>query len=229
MATENLRKIIEHKKRETLLNFILKREFKGKLISRIIYFDTPLGEKILIFCARPRLVLGKANENLEKILNICKRIGFKNPQIEAVPVENPLLDANIVADLISSKIERQGARAARKIAMNISESVMKAGAIGIEIRITGKVIGERSSTIRIQKGKMKKSGEINKIFRTAISHAFLPQGSVGIKVKILPPNATLMDNIRIREYNELDLEKLEKIDPRLIDILNKKYNITGQP
>ncbi|RIB35508.1 MAG: hypothetical protein BXU00_00130 [Candidatus Nanoclepta minutus] len=229
MATENLRKIIEHKKRETLLNFILKREFKGKLISRIIYFDTPLGEKILIFCARPRLVLGKANENLEKILNICKRIGFKNPQIEAVPVENPLLDANIVADLIASKIERQGARAARKIAMNISESVMKAGAIGIEIRITGKVIGERSSTIRIQKGKMKKSGEINKIFGTAISHAFLPQGSVGVKVKILPPNATLMDNIRIKKYNELDLEKLEKIDPRIIDILNKKYNITGQP
>ncbi len=33
MATENIRKIIEHKKKETLLTLILKREFKGKLIS----------------------------------------------------------------------------------------------------------------------------------------------------------------------------------------------------
>jgi len=228
MVTENLRKIIEHKKKETLLNLILKREFKGKLISKVIYFDTPLGEKVIIYCARPRLVLGKANENLEKIIRICKDIGLKNPQVDAVPVENPLLDSNIVADLIAAKLEKFGTKAARRIAINIAEDVIKAGAVGIEIRLTGKLIGERSTTIRIQKGKIKKSGEINKEIGVAITHAFLPQGVVGVKVRILPPNIRLPDDIRIRDYGELDIEKLERIDASLVEILNKKLNITGQ-
>jgi len=229
MVTESLGKIIEHKKRETLLNLTLKREFKGKLISKVIYFDTPLGEKVIIYCARPRLVLGKANENLEKIVEICKRIGLKNPQVEAIAVENPLLDPDIVADLIAAKIEKLGTKAARKIAINTAEDVIKAGAIGIEIRLTGKLIGERSVTIRIQKGKIKKSGEINKKIGVAVTHAFLPQGSIGVKVRILPPNIKLPDDIRIKDYGELDVEKLEKIDQSLVDLLNKKLNTTGQP
>jgi len=228
MVTENLEKIIEHKKRETLLNLILKREFKGKLISKVIYFDTPLGEKVIIYCARPRLVLGKANENLEKIVEICKKVGLKNPQVEAIAVENPLLDPNIVADLIAAKIEKLGTKAARKVAINTAEDVIKAGAIGVEIRLTGKLIGERSTTIRIQKGKIKKSGEVNKKIGVAISHAYLPQGVVGVKVRILPPNIRLPDDIRIKEYGEIDIEKLEKIDPSLVDLLNKKLNITDQ-
>ncbi|MEM0379245.1 MAG: hypothetical protein QXG71_00565 [Nanopusillaceae archaeon] len=222
MVTENINKIIEHKKREVLLNKILKTEFKGKFISRVTYIDTPLVEKIIIYCTKPRLVLGKANENLERIIKICKNLGFKNPQIEAIPVENPLLDSEIIADLIASRIERFGTKAARKIAIKVAEDVMKAGAIGIEIRLTGKIIGERSSTVRIFKGNMKKSGEVNKIMNVAIAHAKLPQGVIGVEVRILHPKIEIPDNLKIKDYAEINLDNLENIDPNLINIINEK-------
>ncbi|MEM1634475.1 MAG: hypothetical protein QXI77_01835 [Nanopusillaceae archaeon] len=222
MVTENINKIIEHKRKEVLLNKILKTEFKGKFISKVVYFNTPLVEKVIIYCAKPRLVLGKANENLEKIIKICKRLGFKNPQIEAIPVENPLLDSEIVADLIASRIEKFGTKAARKIAIKVAEDVINAGAIGVEIRLTGKIIGERSSTVRIFKGNMKKSGEINKIMGVSIAHAKLPQGVIGIKVRILHPKIRIPDNIKIKDYKEIDIDKLESIDPNLVNILNEK-------
>jgi len=217
MVSESIEKIIQWRKKETLLNILLKKYLRGKLVSRVECFDTPLGEKVVIYCARPRLVLGRANERLNEIIRILKeQLGFKNPQIEAVPVENPLLDANIVAELIAIRLERYGSKAARKIMIRIAEQVMNAGAKGVEIRITGKVIGERSTTIRYALGHMKKSGEINKKgVRKAVEVAKLPQGVVGIQVRILPPEVKLSDEIIIKEPYEINSEELEKIDPEI--------------
>lgn len=223
MVTENIGGIVESKVREAILERILKKEFKGKLISHIKTFETPLGEKIIIYCARPRLVLGKANENVNKIVKIAKSLGYKNPIVEAVPVENPLLNANIVADLIAYELEKYNVRAARRIMVDIASKVMEAGARGIEIRLTGKVIGERTSTVRYFVGHMKKSGEVNKKMSKAVAHAYLPQGVVGVQVRILTPDIKLPDEVHIKEISEIDPKKLEEIDPKLLDILNEKF------
>lgn len=224
MATENIRAIVDHKKKEAALERILKKELKGKLISSVKYVETLMGEKIIIYCARPRLVLGRMNSNVPKIINIAKQLGLKNPSVEAIGIENPLLDANIVADLIASELERYGSKAARRIMMNIAQKVMEAGAVGVEIRLTGKIIGERTSTVRYFLGHMKKSGEVNKRLSKAISHAYLPQGVVGVQVRILSPNMRLPDEVKVKEYAEVDPKKLEQIDPKLLEILDKKVS-----
>lgn len=223
MAEELIEKIVERKRKEAYLYDLLKREFKGRLISKVVYYDTPLGEKVIIYCANPRLVLGRANENVEKIINLCKKyLGFKNPNVEAIAVENPLLDPEIVADLISYRIEKFGTRAARRIMIDIAQKVIEAGARGIEIRITGKVIGEKSQTIRYQLGKIKKAGELNKIFRKAVAHAKLPSGVVGVQVRILPENVKISDNVRIKEISELSVDEIKNLDPEILEKLQKK-------
>ncbi|GEM_PF-5056400 len=224
MVSENLKKIIEHKKKTLLLEYYLKRELKGKLISKVEYAETALGERVIIYCAKPRLVLGRNNENLEKIEFIAKNlVGLKNPKIDAVAVENPLLDAEIVADLIASQIERLGNSAARNIALKIMKKVLDAGALGIEVRITGKVIGDRSMSIRLQKGYIKKSGELNKLAKKAVRHAKLPSGVIGVQVRILRPDVTLYDRVTIKEVSEIQPEELEKIDPSLLEKFKKKF------
>jgi len=217
MVSESIEKIVQWRKKETLLNVTLKKYLRGKLVSKIEYFDTPLGEKIIIYCARPRLVLGRANERLNEIVRILKeQLGFKNPQVEAVPVDNPLLDANIVAELIATRLEKFGSKAARKIMIRLAEQIMNAGAKGVEIKITGKVIGERSSTIRYALGYMKKSGEVNKTgIRKAVEIAKLPQGVVGVQVRILPPETKLPDEVVLKEIYEINPEELERIDPEI--------------
>ena len=217
MVSESIEKIVQWRKKETLLNVTLKKYLRGKLVSKIEYFDTPLGEKIIIYCARPRLVLGRANERLNEIVRILKeQLGFKIPQVEAVSVDNPLLDANIVAELIATRLEKFGSKAARKIMIRLAEQIMNAGAKGVEIKITGKVIGERSSTIRYALGYMKKSGEVNKTgIRKAVEIAKLPQGVVGVQVRILPPETKLPDEVVLKEIYEINPEELERIDPEI--------------
>jgi len=216
MVSESIEKIIEWRKKETLLNILLKRYLRGKLVSKVEYFDTPLGEKVIIYCARPRLVLGRANERISEIISLLKeQLGFKNPQVEAIPVENPLLDANIVAEMIAIRIEKYGSRVIRKIIIKTAEQVMQAGAKGIEIKVSGKVIGERASSIRYSLGYMKKSGEINKKgVRKAVEVARLPQGIVGIQVRILP-DVRLPDEINIKNTYDINIEELEKIDSEI--------------
>ncbi len=217
MVTEAIRKIVEWKKKETLLNLFVKKYFRGKLVSKVEYFDTPLGEKVIIYCARPRLVLGRANERANELAKILKeQFGFKNPKIEAVPVENPLLDAEIVAELIAIRIEKYGSRAARRITSRVMRQVMEAGARGIEVRLSGKLMGDRATKIRAYMGKMKKSGEVNKeIVRKAKNEAYLPQGVIGVEVWILPPDVQLPDEVKIKEYSEINVEKLNQIDPEI--------------
>jgi ribosomal protein S3 len=63
---------------------------------------------------------------------------------------------------------------------------------------------------------MKKSGEVNKeIVRKAKNEAYLPQGVIGVEVWILPPDVQLPDEVKIKEYSEINVEKLNQIDPEI--------------
>ncbi|BBL45900.1 30S ribosomal protein S3 [Nanobdella aerobiophila] len=222
MAAKNIEGVIKEKKIEAILDREIKNALRGKLISRVHYLKVSMGDKVIIYCARPRLILGRSNENLAMIREIAKKIiNTNDPIIEVLPVENPLLDSEIVADLIASQIERFGNRAARRIIQKIMEEVLNAGALGIEIRITGKVIGDRSSTIREQKGYIKKSGELNKITGKSIRYAKLTSGTIGIQVRILRSGELLPDRINIKDISEINPEELEKIDPSLLEKLAK--------
>jgi len=221
MVAEAIKKIIEWRKKETLLNLFLKQYLRGRLMSRVEYFDTPLGEKVIIYCARPRLVLGRANERMEELVSILKqKFGFKNPQIEAVAVDNPFLDASIVAEMVAIRLERLGTRAAKNVGLRMVQQVMEAGARGVEIRLSGKLVGERATSIRFYAGYMKKSGEVNKEYvRKAIDIAKLPQGVVGIQVRILPPDVKLPDEVKIKE--EIKIEEVKDLDTETLEKLRK--------
>src|SRR3989338_303177 len=64
---------------------------------------TPLGEKIIIYASRPGLIVGRKGQNIKKLTKtLKKRFALENPQIEINEVENPNLDAQIVAERIAS-------------------------------------------------------------------------------------------------------------------------------
>ncbi|MBI4151316.1 30S ribosomal protein S3, partial [Candidatus Woesearchaeota archaeon] len=114
---------------------------------------TPLGEKIIIFASRPGLVVGRKGENIKKLTNtLKKKFNLENPQIEISEVENPNLDAQIVAERIASTLERFGIQKFKAIAHKTMQDVMNAGALGIEIKISGKVPSARAKSWRFYNG-----------------------------------------------------------------------------
>ena len=95
---------------------------------------TPLGEKIVIFAARPGLVIGRKGQNIRNLTKtLKKKFDLENPQIEISEIENINLDAQVMAEKIVDSLERFGTQKFKGIGHRVMSDVMGAGALGIEI------------------------------------------------------------------------------------------------
>ncbi|MBI2658576.1 30S ribosomal protein S3 [Candidatus Woesearchaeota archaeon] len=166
---------------------------------------TPLGEKIIIFASRPGLIVGRKGQNIKQLTKtLKKRFNLENPQIEISEVENPSLDANIVAEKIVDALERFGSEKFKAVGHKIMTEVMRSGALGIEIVVSGKVPSARAKSWRFYSGYLKKCGDIAIIgVRKSNAQAQLKTGIVGIKVSIMPPDIRLPDDIELVEQKEV--------------------------
>lgn len=162
---------------------------------------TPLGDKVIIFAARPGLIIGRQGTNIKTLTKTLKnKFKLENPQIEISEVENLNLDAQIVAENIANALERFGSQRFKGIGHKVMSDVTGAGGLGIEILISGKIPSSRAKTWRFYMGYLKKCGDIAV---TGVNHAYaiarLKSGIVGIQVKIMPPTTKLPYHIEMKK------------------------------
>jgi small subunit ribosomal protein S3 len=193
------RKFVAEKVKEHQMQEYISQTLKNVGHSMTRLQRTPLGEKIVIYASRPGLVVGRKGENIKKLtLTLKKRFNLENPQIEIVEVAEPNLDAQIVAERIASTLERFGSQKFKAVSHKTMQDVMRSGARGIEINISGKVPSARAKAWRFYTGYLKKSGDIAQIgVRKAQAYAQLKSGTIGIRVSIMPPDLALPDHLKI--------------------------------
>ena len=185
---------------------------------------TPLGEKIIIYTSKPGLLVGKKGENTQNIIQFLKRkMDLDNPEIEVREVAVPDLDAKIVADKIKSGLERFGVKRMRWIIHRALDDIMNQKAMGAEIRLTGKVQGARSKSLRVFSGYLKKCGNTadNEV-KKAESTAKLKQGVVGIKVSIMPQGTKLGDKVTEITPETLIEEEKKKTETKQVPTKKKE-------
>ncbi len=203
------RKFVAEKKKEFLIEEHIKHSLKNVGFSHAKLQRTPIGEKIVIFTSRPGLIVGKGGQNI-KILtkNLKRKFNLENPQIAISEIEAPNLDANIVAERIADTLERYGTSKFKGIGHKVMSDVMKAGARGIEIVISGKVPSARARSWRFYTGYLKKCGDIA-MTQVKVAHAAaqLKSGTVGVKVSIMPSEAMLPDALKVSEQKTQTTEK----------------------
>jgi small subunit ribosomal protein S3 len=77
-------------------------------------------------------------------------------------------------------------------------NILAAGALGVELIISGKIPGARARSWRFYQGYLKKCGDVAVSgVRSAQASARLKSGIIGIKVAIMPPNIVLPDHVEI--------------------------------
>jgi len=180
-------------------------------ISTISLKKIPLGEKIVIHTSRPSLIVGSKGANIRSLTKTLKeKFNLENPQVEISEVTNPFLDANIVTERIVSSLERFGSARFKGIGHKMMENVMNAGALGVEIIISGKIPSARARSWRFYTGYLKKCGDVALSVRTAKKAALLKSGIIGVKVAIMPPDIVLPDKIKLLEEPEQVAAPLEK-------------------
>lgn len=206
------KKFVVFKKEELgVKEYIKKALGKGK-ISTVGIEYTPVGEKIAISTSKPGLVIGRKGEKIDELTKILKkRFRLDNPNIEIREIKNPFLDAQLVADEIALLLERQGSLKFKVIAYKMLDSIMKAGALGAELVLSGRLPSERAKSWRFSQGYLKKTGHPSKVVDRAMAQAVNIQGVTGIKVSILPPEAPIHDRIIIDEafLQNLKVQDLE--------------------
>jgi len=165
---------------------------------------TPMGTQIVLKAEKPGMVIGKGGKNIRKITSTLEsEFGLDDPQVDVQEVEEPDLNARIVADRLGNALERGWYF--RKAGHTTIDRIMEAGAKGAEIVLSGKVTGARSRVEKFNRGYIKHNGEpAEDIVDSGVGVAVMKLGTIGVQVKIIPPEAELPDDFEI--YEDVEVE-----------------------
>jgi small subunit ribosomal protein S3 len=184
MAIEKL--FVKEGIKEAEVEEFLAKKFEKAGYSHTEIQRTPLGIRIIVYAHKPGLVVGKSGKKIKDISEeIKQKFGFENPLLDVREVEQPLLDAKIVAKRVAKAIEK-GVNF-KKVANYYLDKVMEAGAIGVQIKIGGKLAGsERSRFQKFKKGFVAFSGDYAEtLVDVGYAQAMIKPGIVGVQVHIM--------------------------------------------
>lgn len=165
----------------------LAKNFMRAGYSRVELIKTPLGTRVIIYADRPALIIGKRGQTIRQLTEILEKyFNLENPQVTVTQVENPDLDARIVATRVALAIER--GYHFRRAAFVALRRVLAAGAVGVEVVISGKLTSERARYEKLRAGKVYKTGHhIERLADRAVIHLLRKPGIYGVEVLIIKP------------------------------------------
>lgn len=214
------RKFIKEKLNDYKIQEFLQKNFERSSYSHAIIQKTPLGDKIVIFSSRPGMIVGKGGENLRKLTQDLKELKIQNPQIDVQEIDNAMIDASIVTEKIVEMFLKMGTGRFKFIGHNMCEKVLGAGAIGVQITLAGRIPAARAKMWKFIGGFLPKCGsiaytQVNENFKVAN----LKTGAIGVRVKILPPNIRMPDEVIVlgETIQEKKAESIPEIEKSIIN------------
>ncbi len=165
----------------------LSKNFVRAGYSRVELIKTPLGTRVVLYADRPSMIIGRKGQTIKQLTEVLEKyFKIENPQLVVTQVENPDLDARIVASRIALAIEK--GYHFRRAAFVALRRVLAAGAQGVEIVISGKIVSERARYEKLRAGKVYKTGQhLDRLLDRAVVHLLLKPGIYGIEVLIVKP------------------------------------------
>ncbi|PWR71021.1 30S ribosomal protein S3 [Methanospirillum lacunae] len=213
MAVE--RKFVADGVRKVRVEKHLSRELKRAGYGGMDLIRTPLGTQVTIFAEKPGIVIGKGGKVVRSLTqDLATVYGVESPQIEVQQVDNPNLNAQIMAERLASALERGWYF--RKAGSSTIRRIMESGALGCEVVISGKLTGARGRVQKFTEGYIKHSGDpVNTIVEKGFAVAIKKLGVIGVQVRIIPPGAQLPDHFQVTAVIE---KKKAALAPHLTKI-----------
>ena len=201
MASE--RKFVAENVRRVLLKEYLMKEVSRAGFGGLDVQRTPMGTRVILSTERPGLVIGRKGQTIKNLTTaIEEQFGFENPQIEVQEVENPNLNAQIMAEKLAFSLERGWHF--RRAGHSSVRRIMDSGATGCYIIIAGKLTGQRHRTEKFKDGNIKFCGEPKANFMDhGYAVAKLKMGVIGVTVQIMSKDAKLPADISVRGRTEV--------------------------
>ena len=124
----NLRKMLKGKK-----------ELENAGISRIDIQRTASKVHVIVYTAKPGVVIGKAGAGVEALKKEIETFTGKQVALDIIEIKNPDTDAQLVAENIAQQLEKR--ISFRRAMKQTIGRAMKAGAKGIKTTVSGRLGG----------------------------------------------------------------------------------------
>jgi small subunit ribosomal protein S3 len=220
-----IKNVLKNNYRNTELDEFLKEELKDAGFGGADIQKSPLGTRLTLYVTRPGLVIGRKGSGIRDLTSKLEvRFGLTNPQISVVEVEVPELNPKIMCNRLAQLIER--GTAFRRAALWTVKTIEGAGALGVEVTISGKLRSERAHFEKHSSGIIPKSGNMaDKVVREGITHVLTKMGIMGIRLKIAIKNATPQEFELITNFKDHNNQKSQVDDNYLSD--SNEQNVPG--
>ena len=202
-----IKNVLKNNYRNSELDEFLKEELKDAGFGGADIQKSPLGTRLTLYVTRPGLVIGRKGSGIRDLTSKLEvKFGLTSPQISVVEVEVPELNPKIMCNRLAQLIER--GTAFRRAALWTVNTIKNAGALGVEVTISGKLRSERAHFEKHSSGIIPKSGNMaDKVVREGITHVLTKMGIMGIRLKIAIKNATPLEFELITNFKDHNNQK----------------------
>ena len=117
----------------------LKKKLEAAAISKIDIERTADRVKIIIYTAKPGIVIGKGGAEIDKLKAEVQKYTDKKLLIDIKEIKRPDKDAQLVAESIAAQLENRASF--RRAVKQSIQRTMKAGALGVKAAVSGRLSG----------------------------------------------------------------------------------------
>ncbi len=166
--------------RDFIKNHPKKQQYRNAGIDRIEIERTRDEVKVILFVARPGLIIGKKGQEVELLQEELQGLIGRRVNLKIEEINRPELQAQLVAEDIAQQLSKRSSF--RRTIKRAMEQTMDAGAKGIKIRLAGRLGGAEMARIEKQIAGSIPLSTLRAKIDYGFTEAMTPQGHIGVQV-----------------------------------------------
>lgn len=168
-------------------DFVKKRMDRGNkpmypMIAKIEIERTRDEVKVVLYSARPGVLIGRKGERVEELQNELQKLTGRRINIKIEEINRPEIVAQLVAEDIAEQLSRRSSF--RRTMKRALEQTMEAGAKGIKIQLAGRLGGAEMARREKQIAGSIPLSTLRAKIDYGFTQAKIAQGHIGVQVWI---------------------------------------------
>lgn len=151
-------------------------------ISKIEIERTRDEVKVILFSARPGIIIGRKGEKVEELQNELQKLVGRRINIKIEEINRPEIQAQLVAEDICEQLAKRSSF--RRTMKRSIEQSMEAGAKGIKVQLAGRLGGAEMSRREKQIAGSMPLSTLRAKIDYGFAEAMTAQGHIGVQVWI---------------------------------------------
>ena len=174
--------LLEDKKVRDFVKNHPTKNYKAAGIDRIEIERTRDEVKVVLFVARPGLIIGKKGQEVELLQEEIQNLIGRRVNLKIEEISRPELQAQLVAEKIGEQLAKRASF--RRTMKRAIEETMEAGAKGIKVQLAGRLGGAEMARREKQIDGSIPLSTLRAKIDYGLYEAMTPQGHIGVQVWI---------------------------------------------